>query len=204
MERELPRCRTADLELPIHHRARQGHGRAPPQHDRIGDQVRCCAGEAGDGSIERLAPLLDDDLGLLLEDRHDLLLRGHVLSIEHAPPGRIDETLAQCDDRRDRAVQPFGHPAIGGRALAAMLVIGQAGGDAVGALSRGPSQWRASLSWCDAVGDQRPARTARRGMRHSDSHFRACLGAIPACARTDRLRERPESSERREKRKRAP
>src|SRR5262249_58001140 len=59
----------------------------------VDDQARSASGEKDLVAVQRVAPVLPDDVGVRLEDRDDLLRCGHGFSFEHAAPGLIEHLV---------------------------------------------------------------------------------------------------------------
>ena len=97
VQSSFERVAPIDPFLPIEHGFCQGHiGRIAFDDLTIEDQVRAAAGQTNLVAEERVAPVLDDDVGVILEDRHDLLGGRHLLTIDDAALGLTDDPFGQC------------------------------------------------------------------------------------------------------------
>ena len=109
LEGRLPGWSPESLRLPIDHLGGQGRiGRISPQHHAVEHHRRSTDGEADLVTVVGVAPVFAKDVGVLFEDRDDLLLRGNALSLDDPPPRLIDHAPAQCQEMVDLSCQTPG------------------------------------------------------------------------------------------------
>ena len=88
-----------EVDLALDHGVGQrGIGGIAVEDDAVEDQRGGAAGQADLVAVERLAPILTKDVGVVFEERHDLLARGYALALEDAAAGLLDHPLAQRDE----------------------------------------------------------------------------------------------------------
>ena len=95
--RDLLRRPPQDLDVPVDHLLSQGRvGGIATENCAVGDESGLPTRQTDLVAIKRLAPVLHNDVSVLFEDRHDLLLGGDGLVFEHAPLGLTHHSPRQC------------------------------------------------------------------------------------------------------------
>ncbi len=99
--RHLPGHATIQFLLPLEHRpVLLGVGRITTHDQTIKDHGGAAAREKDLVPVLGLTALLDDDVGVILEEGDHLLRGGNLLSLEDPPVGLVDHLVEDADGAR--------------------------------------------------------------------------------------------------------